>query len=70
MIDTTTTANVTPSVVTCNACKQLVKQSDAWSIGLLAPTGKFRNGREVMRVTGETIYQCDDCFTSHLNQTA
>lgn len=68
MIDTTATTNVTSSVVTCHTCKQPIQQAEANLIGLLAPTGIYRNGREILRVTGETMYKCDTCFLAETQE--
>jgi hypothetical protein len=69
IIDTSVTAIVTPSVVPCYTCKQPVPQCDAWPVNLIVPSGRFKNGKQVWRATGEKVHLCDSCFQAEGDET-
>jgi hypothetical protein len=62
MSTTAITETTTTTIVTCWSCKQPVQQSEALEIRVVEPTGRYRNGKEVLRVTGEVVHECDGCW--------
>lgn len=58
-----TSINVTPLTVPCYTCHQPVVQASAQPICLLTPSGRYHDGHAVLKM-GETVYECDSCFTA------
>ena len=53
---------MTTTITTCYTCQRPTVERDAQPIRLLVPSGRYRNGVELPRISRETVYECDSCF--------
>lgn len=50
-------------IVECYTCHQLTTEQNMQPIRLLTPTGRFRNGVEILRAS-KNMYECDACLNA------
>jgi hypothetical protein len=53
----------TSSIIDCYTCHQPTTDRDAHQVRLFTPTGRFRNGHEILS-TSRLVHECNDCFAA------
>jgi hypothetical protein len=54
---------LTSTTIECYTCHQPTTEHDAQPIHLLLPTGRHRNGVELLKAS-QHVYECGSCFTA------
>lgn len=54
--------SITITTVICYTCQQPTPQHDAWLVRLMVPSGIYRDGKEIWRMTGESAHVCSGCY--------